>query len=90
MAEILPIAEPPADKPLAPADRLLVDIRGLAALTSISTRQLRRLDAAGDVPGRVTLGRRVLFRMDVIKQWIANGLPDAKTWEAMQRAAARR
>ncbi len=54
-------------------------------MTSLSVRTLRRLDSSRDIPGRVVVGRRVLFRMEVIREWVAAGLPDAGDWAALQR-----
>ena len=42
-----------------PAEKLLIDMAELARLTSLSVRTLRRMDSAGDIPGRVAVGRRV-------------------------------
>jgi hypothetical protein len=59
---------------------LLVDMVGLAELTSLSVRHLRRLDASGEIPGRVTCGRRVLFQSRLIKEWIQAGMPGRAEW----------
>jgi predicted DNA-binding transcriptional regulator AlpA len=55
---------------------LLVDGAEVARLTSLGLRTIRRLDNRRAIPGRVTVGRRVLFRLDVIRQWVAAGLAD--------------
>ena len=68
-------AEPSAGPPVAADDRLLVDARELSRLTSLSVRTLRRMDSCGDIPGRVVVRRRVLYRLDVIRQWVACRLP---------------
>ena len=64
------IAEPQAE------ETLLLDIAGLARLLNLSVRHLRRLDASGDIPGRVTSGRRVLFQVDIIRDWVRAGMPE--------------
>lgn len=74
-------AAPPGDDLQA----LLTDFNGLVKLTSLGLRTLRRLDAAGDIPGRVVVGRRVLFHLDVIREWVRSGLPDKERWAALQR-----
>jgi len=68
------IAEPQAE------ETLLVDMAGLAKLLNLSLRHLRRLDASGDIPGRVTSGRRVLFQTEVIREWVRSGMPDRARW----------
>ncbi len=65
-------------------EKLLIDIAELAHLTSLSTRTLRRMDAAGEIPGRIKVGRRVLFQTEVIRAWVHAGLPDAREWENSQ------
>lgn len=62
---------------------LLIDIAELSRLTSLSVRTLRRLDSAGDVPGRVVCGRRVLFQTETIREWVRAGLPDGKHWTSL-------
>jgi hypothetical protein len=68
------------------AERLLWSIRDLHDLTSISVRQLRRMDSCGDIPGRLTCGRRVLYTAETVREWIREGMPDAERWAALQRA----
>lgn len=53
---------------------LLIDLPELARLTSLGLRTLRRLDNQRAIPGRVTLGRRVLFRLEAIREWVEAGL----------------
>ena len=73
--------------PLACADKLAIDITDLATLTSLSTRTLRRLDAGRAIPGRVSIGRRVLFQTEVIRAWVRAGMPDREGWSALQKGA---
>lgn len=58
---------------LDPMSRLLLTLAELAALTGLSQRHLRRLDASRSIPGRVTSGKRILFRTDAVRDWIASG-----------------
>jgi hypothetical protein len=69
---------------------LLIDVAELARLTSLSVRTLRRLDAGGDIPGRVVAGRRVLFQTGVIAEWVRAGLPGRDRWTALQKQAKSR
>jgi hypothetical protein len=72
------------DKP-APDDRLLIDIFELGRLTSLSLSTLRRMDASRDIPGRVTVRRRVLFITEIIREWVRAGLPSRDKWLARQK-----
>jgi hypothetical protein len=69
--------------------RLLLTAADLAQLLQLSIRQVRRLDAAGDLPGRLTggaLGRAVRYQSEIVREWIAAGCPDRERWEQLQRA----
>jgi predicted DNA-binding transcriptional regulator AlpA len=79
-----------ADAVPSPADKLLIDMAELAHLTSLSIRTLRRMDAARDIPGRVAVGRRVLFQTEIIRAWVRAGLPDRKEWETLTRRESKR
>jgi hypothetical protein len=78
----------PVPDPLA--GKLLIDILGLHAATGLGVRTLRRLDSGGDIPGRVTVGRRVLFQVEIIREWVRAGLPDRDQWAALQKRAVKR
>jgi hypothetical protein len=80
-----PSGQAPEASVLLPIEKLLIDMAELAYLTSLSARHLRRLDSSGDIPGRVTCGRRVLFRVDIIRQWVRAGLPGCEQWAALMR-----
>jgi hypothetical protein len=88
MADTLPLPPEPAPAPAAVplSERLTWRFADLSALTSISERHLRRLDADRDIPGRLTCGRRVLFVAETVRQWIREGMPDRERWEALRRA----
>jgi hypothetical protein len=72
------------------ADKLLIDVGELARVTSLSVRHLRRMDSSGDIPGRVALGRRVLFQTEIIREWVRAGLPGRDQWAALQRRNGKR
>ncbi len=67
-------------------ERLTWTTADLSALTGISQRQLRRLDADRHIPGRLTCGRRVLYAAETVREWIREGMPDRDRWEQLQRA----
>jgi predicted DNA-binding transcriptional regulator AlpA len=75
---------------IAPGDKLLIDMAELAQLTSLSVRHLRRLDSSRDIPGRVAVGRRVLFQTEIIRDWVRAGLPDRDEWALLQRRNGKR
>jgi len=62
-------ANAPAPAPLA------VDADGFAELASISRAMVFKLDASGRCPAPVRIGRAVRWRVDDIRQWLANGCP---------------
>jgi predicted DNA-binding transcriptional regulator AlpA len=66
-------------------DRWLIDIFELARLTTLSLSTLRRLDGCREIPGRVTVRRRVLFVAETVRQWVLAGLPNRDEWLALQK-----
>ena len=58
-----------------PNDPLLVPAVELARIMQISTRTLWRMRSAGQLPDPVRLGGTVRWRVDEIKNWIAEGCP---------------
>jgi hypothetical protein len=85
-----PSGQAPEAVPLSPAEKLLIDMTELAQLTSLSVRHLRRLDASRDIPGRVVVGRRVLFQMELIREWVRAGLPEREKWPVLLKCNGRR
>jgi hypothetical protein len=77
------------DRP-ATAEKWLIDIAELAHLTSLSVRHLRRADSCLDIPGRVVVGRRVLFQTEIIREWVRLGLPGREQWPAILTRNGRR
>jgi hypothetical protein len=72
------------------ADKLLIDISDLSGLTSLSVRTLRRMDSCRDIPGRVRVGRRVLFQTEIIREWVRAGLPGSEQWAVLQKRNSKR
>src|SRR5215510_8869076 len=66
-ADTLPLPSEPAPSLAAVplGERLTWTLTELSALTGVSVRQLRRLDADRHIPGRLTCGRKVLFASEV-------------------------
>lgn len=63
----------------------------LAAYLKISKRQLWRLRDSGALPSPVTVGgaaRCLRWRTDVIREWVAAGMPDCKRtgWKSTETA----
>lgn len=91
-ADTLPFPPTPTGSGSAPssAEKLLIGVAELARMTSLSVRTLRRLDSSRDIPGRVEVGRRVLFQTEVIRDWVRAGLPDRDQWAILQKRNSRR
>jgi hypothetical protein len=89
-ADTIPFPPAPSDAAPSPADKLLIDMAELAHLTSLGVRTLRRLDSSRDIPGRVVVGRRVLFQTEIIREWVRAGLPDRDHWAALQKRIGKR
>ena len=49
---------------------LLVDVRGLAKMLSISKREIERMAADGRLPPPIRLGKRMVrWRLETIRRW---------------------
>ena len=59
---------------------LLVDASVLAALLNVSQRHVHRMDALGQVPSPIRLGRSVRWSAEEIKAWVAAGAPPRSRW----------
>ena len=55
---------------------LLVDLRRVAELLSVSPRTAKRLAADGTLPGQRRVRRRLLFVLADVKAWIGRGCPE--------------
>jgi hypothetical protein len=43
------------------------------------------MDSCSDIPGRVVVRRRVLYQLEIIREWVRLGLPDRETWQARRK-----
>src|SRR5262249_60538689 len=62
-----------AERP--PAEPLLWDLEQVAAALNVSPRTVKRMAAAGELPGVVHVSRRRLFHRAAIEDWVARGCP---------------
>ena len=60
----------------AQVEPLLVDVKALGRLLSLSVRSVRRLNSGGKVPRPVRVGRSVRWNVETIREWIAQGCPE--------------
>jgi prophage regulatory protein len=81
-------SDPPAKEPFAAIEPEQVSAGKAARLAGVSEATWWRLHAAGKVPRPNKLGFRTLWRIREIRDWIAAGCPDRRTWEAQQAAQA--
>jgi excisionase family DNA binding protein len=72
------------------ADSLLLKVTDVAILVGVSSTTVRRLVQEGKFPQGIKLGGSRLWKAAELKDWIAAGSPDVKTWNAMADAAASR
>jgi hypothetical protein len=61
-----------------------VGIAGLSQLLDRSVASLHRDDAACRLPAGLKLGASKRWRYLEIVAWVEAGMPDRKTWQAMQ------
>ena len=61
-------------------EALLLPAAEAARLCGLALRTWRRFDSSGRVPMPVRIGRRVLWRSDELREWIASGCPSRSRW----------
>lgn len=74
------IIEQPPVPLLVPADRV-------AWMLSISSRHVRVLNATEQIPSPIQIGRRTLWRVAEIEEWVAAGCPPRHRWELIRAKA---
>ena len=67
------------------AEIRLVDARVAASLCGISARFWHQLDSAGRVPLALKLGRRSLWSVRELDDWIAARCPERGQWALMRQ-----
>lgn len=63
---------------------LLLTANQAAALCNVSLRTWRAWDAAGKIPRPVRIGRKVFWRPEELRAWVAAECPDRVTWEPIR------
>jgi excisionase family DNA binding protein len=66
---------------------LLVPAVEAARLCGVSRAMWYRLLSAGRTPLPIRLGRRMLWRVSELKEWVEAGCPARERWEALKRGA---
>ena len=64
--------------------RSVLSAADLAQQFKVSIRHIRRLDATGQLPRPVRIGRLVRWLSAEIDAWLQAGAPDQRTWEQMK------
>jgi predicted DNA-binding transcriptional regulator AlpA len=81
---------PAAGRPVPPApivEPLLLAAASAARLCGVSPATWHRMNAGGRCPAPVRLSRGcVRWRAEELRDWIAAGCPDRRTWEVMRAA----
>jgi len=65
------------------SESLTMEATDVAKLLSISRSSWLKLRAAGRTPRPIRLGRRVLWRVDEIREWVRQGCPAQSVWERL-------
>jgi predicted DNA-binding transcriptional regulator AlpA len=83
------ILEPTEPKPVAAlklASHILLTAAEAAAMCNVSLRTWWAWDATGKIPRAIRIGRKVFWRPEELKDWVAAGCPERAVWEAMQQS----
>jgi predicted DNA-binding transcriptional regulator AlpA len=72
-----------SDTPTAAGlETLAVDAAGAARMCGVSRAMWWKLHSSGRCPAPIRLGRRCLWRVDELRQWLADGCPPRDRWKA--------
>ncbi len=66
-------------------ESLLLSAREVARLLRVSERHLYTLQARGELPAPVRLGRCVRWRAMEVRAWVEAGSPSRVMWERIRR-----
>lgn len=72
-------------RPAVAGAQIAVPAPTAANLCGVSARHWRRMNAAGLVPRAVHLGRRCVWVVDELKDWLAAGAPPREQWETRHK-----
>lgn len=65
----------------------LISCKQLAAMLSLSKRQIHRLNSSHKLPVPIKIGGSIRFDLENdIKPWLAAGAPDREKWQAIKEA----
>ena len=67
---------------------LLVGSAVAARVTGMSARSWQRLAAEGAVPAPIPFGRKRLWRLEELREWVALGCPSRERFEALTASPA--
>ena len=63
---------------------ILLDAKQAALMLGIGKTHLYALHSSGRLPLPLRLGRRTLWRVDELKEWVSVGCPSCQKWIAMR------
>jgi len=64
------------------SEQRLLSKADLARLLSVSCRTISRMNAKGETPKAIRLGRLLRWPQNEIDEWIAAGCPNRSDWES--------
>ena len=68
---------------------LLLTLKQVAELLSVSERHVHKLNSSGRLPRPVRLGRSVRWRRVELESWVEAGSPDRARWETINKKGGR-
>lgn len=81
-------SRPPSEE--GPSPRLLLDAGAVAQALSLSVRKVREMDAAGQLPQALKIGRAKRWRAAELAAWVAAGMPRRADWAEIIRTKTAR
>ena len=56
-----------------------------AALCRVACRTWRTWHSTGKIPQPIRIGRKIFWRPEELRAWIATGCPDREMWEVIRK-----
>jgi hypothetical protein len=72
--------------PVSAGEPLLVSAKEAARMCGVSPATWARRASAGQTLPAIKWGGHVLYRVDLLREWVGLGMPDRHTWETIKKA----
>jgi predicted DNA-binding transcriptional regulator AlpA len=65
-------------------ENYLIDVKKLSKFLSIPQATIYEHNVMGKIPAPLKIGKKLLWRIDEIKEWLNAGAPGRQKWESIK------